>query len=395
MKKIPVTLICGFLWAWKTTLLKNILENRENRKFALIVNDMAEINIDEKLIKKSVKISQTEEKLIELSNWCICCTLREDLLKEIKNLCKNWTYDWIIIESTWIAEPIPIAQTLNYIDEQNNINLTQYVTLDCIICVVDSISLVNDFFSDETLKDRKLTDQEYDTRDITNLLTNQIEFCNVLIVNKWSCISQNQQNYLLKFLRWLQPDAKIITTDYSKVEFKEIFDTNLFDFEKVIKSPLWVKELNSVHNSETEEYWINSFVYSSKIPFHPEKLMKAMDKERPWVIRSKWVMYLASNQKFALEWSLAWKQISITNWWRWLSSLTEKEIENLDEETKKYYLEIKDQENWDRFTQIVVIWIDMDKNYIKWLLDEALILDTEKNILPTKFKDPFKKFMKI
>jgi G3E family GTPase len=379
-KLIPVTVLSGFLWSGKTTLLKHILENRKWLKVALIVNDMGEINIDANLIKNGVNLSQTEEKLVEISNGCVCCTLRGDLLIEIKRLAEENKYDAIIVESTGVGEPVPIAQTFSYVDEESGIDLTQLVRLDTMVTVVDAKWLLKNFATSEFLKDRNWEVNPDDERSIVDLLVDQVEFCDVLVVNKISLISEEEKVTLRKILKWLQPTARYIETDWWMVNMEEVIDTGLFSMEKAENSTLWMRELQSGwhanHTPETEEYGIKSFVYRRNIPFHPERFLALANTEWDGVIRSKWLFWLASRYDIAGNWWQSGGSTRVDPAGKWLSAIPESELDFYPEYQIEL-LEYKDLPYADRRQEIVIITIMDNQVEIEKILDTALLTESE------------------
>lgn len=376
-KQVPVTVLSGYLGSGKTTVLNHVLNNRQGLKVAVIVNDMSEVNIDAALVKGEATLSRTEEKLVELSNGCICCTLRDDLMQEIEKLVNEGKYDYILIESTGISEPVPVAQTFTYADEESGIDLTRLARLDCLVTVVDANRFWHDFGSGQSLLDRNQATGDEDTRDVVDLLIDQIETCDVLLLNKCDLVDDTELNKLESIIRKLQPNAKIIRTENGQVNPSEILNTGRFDFEKVSMSAGWIQELEKEsHTPETEEYGIGSFVYRRRKPFHPSRLAEFMSYWPEEVVRAKGLVWLAAEGDVAASLSQAGPSIQFGPAGHWVAALPEADKEEILR-SEPDVLEKWDAQWGDRQTELVMIGIEMERASIEDELDQCLLSDEE------------------
>ena len=392
MQKLPVTVLSGFLGAGKTTVLTHILNNREGKKVAVIVNDMSEINIDESLIKNDVALNHKEEKLVEMSNGCICCTLREDLLIEVTRLAKEKKFDYLLIESTGISEPLPVAETFTFEDE-DGVSLSDVSKLDTMVTVVDAVNFTKDYYEAKDLQEVGESLGEEDKRNVADLLVDQVEFAGIILISKTDLVNQKDIDKLKAVIKNLNTDARIIPISKGNVSTTDILSTGLFDFASAQQAPGWLKELRGQHTPETEEYGISSFVYKARRPFYPKKFYDFLHSKdlSGKLIRSKGYFWLATRSQFAGNWSQAggiahhgfagmfWKAIPKSQW------PTDKE--SIDFIKEKWVEPFEDMRQ-----ELVFIGQGLDQKKITKLLDECLLSDAD--VLLGKdywaqFPDPF------
>ena len=375
--RLPVTVLSGFLGAGKTTVLSHILNNRQGKKVAVIVNDMSEINIDAGIVKNEVSLNHSEEKLVEMSNGCICCTLREDLLLEVNKLAKDKKFDYLVIESTGISEPLPVAETFTFADEEG-VSLSDVAKLDTMVTVVDAVNFLKDYEEAKYLKDSGESLGEDDDRSVADLLVDQIEFADVLLVSKTDLVEPKDIEKLEAILKSLNTHAQILPISQGKVNVDEVLDTGLFDFERAQQAPGWLKEMRGEHVPETEEYGIGSFSFIARLPFHPERFHRFLHSTKQYgkLIRSKGIFWLASRHKYAGQWSQAggiarygfagmfWSSVPVNSW-----PTDEESIDNIRDQWEEPF--------GDKRQELVFIGQSLDKETMLEDLNKCLLSEEE------------------
>ena len=375
--RLPVTVLSGFLGAGKTTVLSHILNNREGKKVAVIVNDMSEINIDSATVRNEVALNRSEEKLVEMSNGCICCTLREDLLLEVSDLAKQGKFDYLVIESTGISEPLPVAETFTFADE-NGVSLSDVADLDTMVTVVDAVNFLKDYEEAKFLQETGESLGDDDDRSVADLLVDQIEFADIILVSKTDLVSKEEVARLIAILQTLNTTAKLIPTANGEVDVAELLNTGLFDFERAQQAAGWLKEMRGEHIPETEEYGIHSFSYTARRPFHPEKFYNFLHNTEGFgkLLRSKGYFWLATRPEFSGQWSQAggiarygfggrfWSAVPRSQW--------PKDQEYLDSIER-----IWEEPFGDMRQELVFIGQGLGEKEIRQALDECLLTEEE------------------
>jgi G3E family GTPase len=388
-----VTVLSGFLGAGKTSLLNHVLNNRDGKRVAVIVNDMSEVNIDAALVAAGGGLSRTDETLVEMSNGCICCTLRDDLLKEVRRLAGEGRFDSLSIESTGISEPMPVAATFDFRSEEGE-SLSDVARLDAMVTIVDAMNLANDYASSDFLKQRGEAAGADDKRTLVDLLVDQIEFADVVVINKATDAGPAKLAVAERIVRALNPAARIVQADWGQTELKDILDTGLFDYEKAQDNPRWAQELYGFadHKPETEEYGIKSFVYRARRPFHPAKFHAFIRSEWKGVLRAKGFFWLATRPDWvgSLHQAGAFVRNEAQGAW-WCSIPPERWPD--DSGWRTMMRDLWDPVYGDRRQELVFIGLEMNEANIRARLDACLVgSEDDLAFEPARFRhlqDPF------